>query len=214
MRGTATWDVAPDRAVLTLGLEAVAEGGEEAVGMLAERSHLLDEVLDDAGDRVLRRRPSAIRVGPRHDAGPRGPILRGQAAERTVVVELHADGEVGDLVGRAVSGAGARVHGLQWTVDADNPVHGDLRAAAVHDARDRAEAYAAAAGLRLGPLRWLAEPGLGPDRVRTGEPEMAFTAMRAAGDLGGGEPPILDLRPEDVRLSAAVEVSYELLPIE
>lgn len=213
VRGTATREVTPDRAVLTLGLDAVAEHAEEALALLAEGSDLLDRVLDGAGDRVLARRPSAIRVVPRHDAGPRGPILRGQAAERSVVTELRADGEVGELISSAVAESGARVHALQWSVDPDNPVHSGLRAAAVGDARTKAEDYADAAGMRLGPLRWLAEPGLAPDRPARGEQEMALTALRASAP-GGGEPPILDLRPEDVRLSATVEASYELLPTE
>ncbi len=211
VQGWATRDVEPDRVRVTLGLESVDREVRPAVEDLARRSAILDAVLDDLGDDVLARRPSSLHVAPRHRYGPDGPRLVGQAAQRTLVVELSTVGSIGSVLARVATELGVRVLGTDWLVDPANPAHAELRAAAVDDARRRAGDYAGAAGLRLGPVATLAEPGV-PDSAhpvaREGREALAMVA-----DHGGvdDQPLVLDLRPEAVRLTAAVTAGYELL---
>jgi uncharacterized protein YggE len=85
-------------------------------------------------------------------------------------------------------------------------VHARLRVAAVLDAWARAADYAQAADLRLGALDWITEPDLRP-----GDP--GWTMAKAV-SLGGGfdqAAPVLELRPEPVPVSTAVDVRYALL---
>lgn len=209
VRGSAQREVEPDRVRLTLSLEARAEQADAALRDLAARSAALDGALDALGDGIVLRRPSSVSVGPWHS--PRGQE-QGQVARRSLTVEARAGGPLGDLLARAVS-AGATVGGTQWVVEPGNPAHGELRAAAVADARRRAEVYAEAAGLRLGPLEWLAEPGLGPGRQERGETgTYAMGRMAFAAEAGGEASRVLELRPEPVVVSAAVEAGYGLLP--
>lgn len=209
VRGGAQGEADPDRVRLTLSLEARAAQADAALGDLAERSAALDRVLDGLGAALLLRRPSSVSVGP---WSSRRGEEQGQVARRALTVECRADGPLGDLLARAVQQAGATVGGTQWTVQPDNPIHAELRRAAVLDARERAWVYAEAAGLRLGPVDWLAEPGLapGPRDRRSAAEDMTFMAVGA--ERGGDFERVLELRPEPVPVAAAVEVSYALLP--
>lgn len=210
VRGTARREVQPDRVRLALSLTAEAERSDQALAELTRRSEMLDRVLDGAGDAVLGRRPSGVHVGPSHD---RRGQERGQRAVRSVEVEVRASAAPGELLAAAVAGPQAAVSGARWTVDDDNPAHAELRAAAVIDARARAEVYAKAAGMRLGGLDWLAEPGLGAaarDRDAV-EPERGARMMAAAESADDGQA-VLDLRPEPVPVTASVEARYLLLP--
>lgn len=208
VEGSAARDVEPDRVRVTLGLESVHAEVRPAVDDLAHRSAVLDAVLDDLGDDVLARRPSSLRVAPRHRYGPDGPRLIGQAAQRTVVVELSSSGSIGSVLARVATELGARVLGTDWLVDPANPAHAELRAEAVADARGRAEAYAGSAGLRLGALETLAEPGLLDIPRPTARGMVAMAAPESAGD---DQPLVLELRPDPVHLVAAVHATYGLL---
>jgi len=211
VQGWATRDVEPDRVRVTLGLESVDTEVRTAVEDLARRSAILDAVLDDLGDDVLARRPSSLWVAPRHRYGRDGPRLVGQAAERTVIVELSTAGSIGSVLARVATELGVRVLGTDWLVDPANPAHGELRAAAVRDAHARAGQYAAAAGLRLGDVETLAEPHVS-GRGRAATPEDGdIVALAAPVEGGDDQRVVLDLRPEAVRLTAAVTASYALL---
>ncbi len=93
-----------------------------------------------------------------------------------------------------VAEAGAEVTGPRWSLVPDNPAHEAARRAAASDARRRAEAYADALGLTLGPVAWVAEPGLrrpGPgDGYDVPMRSMAMAAAggrrRRGGDAGRG----------------------------
>jgi uncharacterized protein YggE len=215
VRGEARRDVEPDRCAVTLGLRARGVSADDAFGQLAERSAALDRVLDAAGDAVLQRRPSSVSVHEDHDHRAGQP--RGHVATRTVAVELRVDGAPGDLLRRAVEDAAAGVQRTAWLVDDGNAAWTEVRAEAARDARARAEVYARAVGMQLGPLDWVAEPGLGRRNGRTaGDPGSGalggVRTLAAAPGLGEGERLVLDLRPEPVAVTAAVEAAYTLVP--
>lgn len=201
VRGRAELDVEPDRVRVVLVVQAEAAAAAEAVAQLAARSRSLDAALDRTD--LLLRRPSAVTVGPlwSRDGEPVG-----QAARRAVTVEARAGGRLGELVAAASGVPGGTVESTEWVVEAGNPVHGRLRALAVADARQRAADYAAAAGLALGALERISEPGLSE-----GSPQwVPQSLMRAKADGAGG--PVLELRPEPVPVHAEIDVRYALLP--
>lgn len=208
VRGRAEADAEPDRVRLVFAVRAEAVAGAEALAMVAERSTAADEALDGFGELLLVRRPAAVTLTPvwadsRDMSG--GQVIAGQAARRVVTVEARAVGPLGELLAAIVAVPGSAVESTEWLVDAGNPVHARLRAAAVGNARVRAADYAQAADLRLGALEWIAEP-----EVRPGEP--GFTMARAVSlGFGGDAAPVLELRPEPVPVDAAVDVRYALL---
>lgn len=210
VHGSAEGEIYPDRVRITFSVEAEAAQAAQALSDLAGRSAALDRVLDQAGEAIIQRRPSSISVAPAY--GPRGEV-RGQAARRTLTFLTRPAGVLGDLLARAVEVQGTTLGGMQWLVEPTNPIHGELRAAAVADAHDRAKVYAEAAGMRLGQLEWIAEPGLGPGRPQDPAVPMARHMAFAAETMERGEAAqVLDVRPEPVTVTAEVEVRYALLP--
>lgn len=79
-----------------------------------------------------------------------------------------------------------------------------LRAAAVTDAITRAVDLADAAGLGTPRLAAIYEPGLRPGTGEGGPTPMYARAMAADSGGGGG----LDLRPQDIELTAAVSADF------
>lgn len=208
VRGTAEAEVEPDRVRIVVAVTAEAADGPAALAGLVERSAAAGAALDATGDLLLGRRPAAVSLQPRWS--PTGEVS-GQTARRTVVVEARAGGPLGELLARLVDVPGTTVADTAWLVDPGNPAHARLRAAAVADARDRAAVYAEAAGLRLGALEWIAEPGL----TRPGDPPrsgwLPQSAEAMARDAGGGGGPVLELRPEPVTVGVEVDVRWALL---
>jgi len=95
-----------------------------------------------------------------------------------------------------------------WEVDKTNPAHDHARRAAALDAERRASTYAEAVGLRLGPLKWLAEPGLRSDAsspVPAGAGARFFHVEAAMSDEA------MDITPDEITIQAVVEACFELV---
>lgn len=202
VRGRAVADVEPDRVRLVLAVQAEAATAGEAVAALVGPSAALDAALDAAD--LLLRRPSAIALGP---VWSQSGELTGQAARRVVTVEAAAAGPLGDLVMAVSVVPGGVVVQTEWLVDPTNPVHARLRGLVVADARQRAGDYATAAGLRLGAVEQIIEPGPAAGRSTGWVPQSADFRKSVSG--GGG--PVLELRPEPVPVEVEVDVRYALL---
>ncbi|HEX6754556.1 MAG TPA: SIMPL domain-containing protein [Mycobacteriales bacterium] len=206
VRGSARAEVEPDRVRIAVTVSADAAAGPEALALLAERSAAAEGVLDAAD--LLARRPAGVSLQPRW--GQQQGEIVGQTAQRTFVAEAAAGSPLGELLARLVDVPGTTVAGAEWLVDDANPAHSRLRAAAVADAHARAADYAQAAGLRLGALDRVAEPGLTEPGPHVWVPQSA-RALGFAGDTAGGGGPVLELRPQPVELTAAVDVRWSLL---
>jgi uncharacterized protein YggE len=201
--GRADADVPPDRLRAVLVAQADAVTGADALALVAERSAAVDAALDAVGDLVLLRRPAAVTLSP---VWSDHREVTGQAARRAVTVEARADGPLGELLVGIEAVPGTTVTSTEWVVDADNAVHGRLRAEAVQDARARAEDYARAAELRLGALESISEP-----EGRPGEPGGWVQARAFAANGFDDSSPVLELPPEPVAMGAAVDARYALL---
>ena len=101
---------------------------------------------------------------------------------------------------------GVSVQGVEWGLTADRRTSllEQARAAAVLDARDKANAYAVSLGLEdVRPVA-IADVGLlGENPSFTGEGPAGFARMSAAASS-----PELELVPKDVQLSAAVDARF------
>ncbi|NYD42071.1 SIMPL domain-containing protein [Nocardioides panaciterrulae] len=132
---------------------------------LDEANAKMDRVLSTIGGLGVRRSDvqttglSMYPVYDYHSSGP--PTLRGyRVSQRAAVLvrELRAGGKV---VSAAVATGGndVRVSDIRLKVGDVDAVLAKARAAAVADARDKAQQYAGAAGLELGDVRTLHEVG-------------------------------------------------------
>lgn len=108
----------------------------------------------------------------------------------------------------AVAGLpGVTVGGIEWALTDDHSrrLTDEVRTAAVHDARDKAQAYADSLGLGLVRPVELADVGmLGNQPPAPLEPSLKMARM-AVENGGGGE---ISLAPQDIVISAAVDARF------
>ncbi len=187
-RGTARRRV-PATSVVLRG-ELVAAGGDRQASFdeLVVGQQRVSEALGDA--------VTFTRVTSHDTRDERGWQVHRHAA----ALELAVDdvGGVGAAVGELV-GFGVEVHGADWRIEEDAPVHADVRRAAVEDAVARARDYAAAVGSTLGPLVSVSDG--------VGRAEPAPRALAAHGAAGGE----LAIAPQPVTVVATAEVRFELV---
>jgi uncharacterized protein YggE len=117
-------------------------------------------------------------------------------------VSLPDTGSVGKLLAQAAARAEATVDGPRWEVAPGNPAQGEARRVAMADARRRADAYAEAAGVELGPIVEVAEVGA----ERTGAMRMATHSVA----LAAGAATEMPTHSQGLEIVAGVDVTYLL----
>jgi uncharacterized protein len=200
----------PDRAVVEVLVEADGATREQAYGEAARLAQGVDDVLANRDSAIARVLTAALVVHPRR-RWKRGESVRtGWRAARRTVVEITDFSQLGDLIAE-VAAAGGSVCGPTWRLDESNAAHRHARVAAAQDARRRAEDYAAALRVSLGPVAWICEPGL----RGSGEQAGPFAgAVAAAAGAGRAQEPdeVIDVTPAEIETGAAVEVGFSLQP--
>ena len=182
-----------DRAHLDLSYEAVGPDRAAAVAELGRRVSGAAGVLERPGLSVRSRR-LWVRTewkGRRERGCRAGERIRLQVVDLGVLEPTLAD---------LLATAPAQISGPDWSLADPAPAARAAQRHAVTDARERAEGYADALGMRLGPLVRLADGGGAPVTMRAG-------ALRSA-----AEPDIeeLGLEPEPVRVTARCTTTWAL----
>ncbi|MFO7281052.1 MAG: SIMPL domain-containing protein [Thermoanaerobacterales bacterium] len=212
VRGTGEARALPDRASLRVETTAdhkTREGAYEARARLAAQ---VDAVLAEHRNAIGRTTIAASWLRPRTRWHRGEDVRTGWRANRTTFVEVVVLDALGEIMAGVVE-AGSTVQGPDWQMAPTNPAFDQARRAAAEDARHRAESYAEALGLQLGPVAWVAEPGMrdggdAPVAASRIEP----TAVAGAEALGSdpGEPSE-DLTPAEMTVEATVEVGFRIL---
>jgi uncharacterized protein YggE len=202
-----TAQAAPDGVGVTLTVRHRAEDAEGALAEAARKAEGLEALLRELG--IGPERWITARLGldewTEWDERRRQELRRGYVASNALSVALPDTALLGRLLGQAVARTEAAVEGPRWIVDGENPAHDIARRRALRDARRRAEAYAAEAGLSLGGLREVDEVGSQPGRPHIRAP---LHYAGAAVQLSGG--PDMPVHGEGLEVVAAVEVTYLL----
>ena len=207
VRGAGTLEARPDAARLRIDARARAKDSAKAHLDVATIAAAVDAVLDANAAAVRKRSTSGLLVTPAYEWTDKGQRSVGWEGSRSVTVEITDPAAIGEVFAGAAD-AGASAGGLQWVLDPGNPAHAEARAAAAVDARLRAEAYAAALDVTLGPVLEVREPATYPPGGGGAAQPMAFA--RAA--EGGGAEATLTVEAPDLRVTAEVDVTFALLP--
>jgi len=209
--GTASVRVRPDQAQIQLEVSKVARHPDEAHEDVAARSGRLDELLEELGVPKEQRTTSGVSVAPERSWSGGRWERKGWRATNRIIVRLDDASVAGRLIADAVDRVEASVGGPWWVVTPAHPQRMEACTQAALQARGKAEAYAAAVGLRLGPVTEIREPGTGhPDRLAT----QAFAAaapVAMASRAGEEAPPApIEVDPGEVEVFGSVEVTFEL----
>jgi uncharacterized protein YggE len=211
VRGTGEARALPDQASLRVEVTADHKAQEEAHDARTKLAAAVDEVLDRHADAIARTTIASLVVQPRTRWHRGEDIRSGWRASRTSFVDVVMLDALGEIMAALVD-AGAAVQGPQWSMAPTNPAYDQARAAAADDARRRAQSYAAALGLSVGPVAWVAEPGLrrppgGPVPVEAGIAPMAAAAVGAT----DAEPE--RVTPAELTVRLDVEVGFTILDV-
>jgi uncharacterized protein len=177
MTGSATAKAAPDMADISAGVSSEAPTAAAALAANSTAMTRIFAALDRAG--VARRnvQTSNFSVSPVYaNRIPNEPQrLTGYQVNNEVHVILDDIAKVGATLDALVAAGANQMNGLTFAIKDPAPLLARARADAVADARLRAQQYAAAAGLTLGPIQSVSEGGGEPPR-----PMYRMMAMAAA----------------------------------
>ena len=196
----------PDRALVRVEVEADGAARDDAYREAARLAGQVDAALAHRQTAVDRTITTSLVVHPKTRWRKGESVRTGWRASRNSVVEVVDFSVLGDLMAE-LAAAGAAVDGPTWQLDPTNPVHQDVRRLAAADARTRADAYAAALGLRVTGVAWVAEPGL----RQPGQDNVGYAPMMRSAFAGGApdQPEeVIDVTPDEITVDAAVDVAF------
>jgi uncharacterized protein YggE len=119
---------------------------------------------------------SSFSVYPQYRAeGEHRRQLAGYRVSNSVTVTVHDTSKVGDILSKAVAAGSNQINGPSFSVSAPEKYLNEARKKAVENAMEKARAYAAAAGMKLGEVLEMSEPGV-PAPVFAGGGARGLTA--------------------------------------
>lgn len=199
--GTGTVSAAPDMAVITVGVAEQDKDAAKAMETVSGKVAVIIERLVEAGvvrSDIQTQSISVNALSQRYDNGA-APKITGFEASNTVAVQVRVLDTLGFVIDRVLDAGANRMYGLRFAIADDAMLMDQARAAAVQDATAKAQLYAQAAGVALGPLLELTEGGAGA------APQVTFRAAA----LSDGVP----IAEGEVAQSASVTLVYGIAPL-
>ena len=194
--GEATIAVAPDTAIIRIGVTSQGKNAREASEANARQITAVLAAIKASGidDRDIQ--TSRLSLQPQYDPNKSGTArLTGFQVTNQLTVRIHDIGKLPDILDRAIAAGANEMSGIEFAVSQQSRLLDQARAEAVADARRKAELYAQAAGAKLGRVLQIADES-------APAPRPLVQAMRA------GAVPVA---PGEQMLRVAVTVSYELI---
>lgn len=199
--GRAELEVAPDRAIVRIGVRGTGKTASEAAKAGATRSQQVLDALRaklGPGDRAesASNRVEPVRV---YEEG-KPPRITGYAAEHGIRVVTARLQELGALLDAVTAAADVAIESVGFEIADPGPPQANALRQAARDARTRASAIAEGLGLGLGPVRIAREVGASTPSP-PGEMRMRAAASDAATPV---------VAPQ-LRVTGEVEVTFELV---
>lgn len=166
--GSASAGARPDTAEVTAGVVTQAPG---AAAALARNSAAMEQVLKSVAalgiaDRDVR--TTGIHVVPQRAQPQPGqqvpPDIVGYQVANQVRIRVRDIALLGRLLDALVGQGANMLHGIEFAIADPAPLLQQARARAIADARQKAEVYAAAAGVKLGRVLFIRDATPGPPR--------------------------------------------------
>jgi hypothetical protein len=195
--GEATVAVAPDAAVIRLGVSSQDKTAREASEANAKQMTGVLAAIKDSGIADRDVQTSRLSLQPQYDPNKSGTArLTGFQANNQVTVKIRDIERLPAVLDRAIAAGANEMSGIEFVVSEQSKLLDRARDDAITDSRRKADLYAKAAGAKLGHVVTITEEGSAP-------PPRPMQAMRA------GAVPIA---PGEQTLRVIVTVSYELVP--
>jgi uncharacterized protein YggE len=188
--------LAPDIATISIGVRTENADAAQAVSDSNTKAQTIADALQEMGIEEKDIQTSSFNIYPNQQYDETGsPVSTTFVVENTVSVTVRDLTKLGELLGASVEAGANQVYGIQFDVEDREEALAEARQLAVEDARARAEALAAAAGVTLGEMQSISEMGSIPVPFFEGK--------------GGGAPeaPAAEVPISPGQLTLTVEVS-------
>ncbi|MEZ5886500.1 MAG: SIMPL domain-containing protein [Paracoccaceae bacterium] len=159
--GEGSVEVAPDMATISLGVMVNGETAKAALDANSAALAVVIERLKAAGIADKDIQTSNLSLGPVYDYSSSGGAqnVTGYSASNMVTVRVRDIGSVGAVLDASVTDGANTLNGITFGLQEPAPRLDEARAEAVTEARRKAELFAAAAGVSLGPVISISESG-------------------------------------------------------
>ncbi len=199
--GTGEVTATPDMASVFIGAQSEAGTAEEALARTAEAVDATLRVLEGAGieardlqTRGINLSPRLMRQGSGTNAPPR---IVGYVASSDLTVRIRDLNALGPVLDAVVSAGANTLGGITFGLQEIDAAREEAQALAIADARAKADTYAQAAGVSVGPVLSISDGGaVMPQGRMMFEASMADAAVPVA--------------PGELTVSAQVDVVYEI----
>jgi len=191
---------APDRAWVTISAESRAKTPQEAQKQNATAMSSVVEKLKGAGIPADAIQTTAIDLQPEFDYHDGKQTLRGYVARNSLEVRVDALPKLGEIIDMAVGSGATRIGGVRFDLKDRDAAEREALKLAVADARERADAAAAGAGMQVGRVVRIEEHRASP------QPPRPMMAMRAEMAQDTTTP----VAPGELEIKAAVTLTVEL----
>jgi uncharacterized protein YggE len=210
----------PDVAMFSAGVVTQAKTAAEALSANADRMHSVVAALKKAGvadrdiqtaalslqpqfyyperDRAMRERVTGV---TNTSSEPQAPRIIGYEARNNVQVRVRRLAEMGRIIDTLVTAGANQVEGPSFTVDEPQSALDEARTQAMQRARERADLYASAAGLRVSRILSITEGGA--------YYPVQEVAMRG-GMMSAPPPPPSPVAPGELTLGINLSVQFAL----
>ena len=161
--GEATVAVAPDTAMIRIGVSSQEKTAREASEANAKQMTAVLAAIKDTGvaDRDIQ--TSRLSLQPQYDPNKSGTArLTGFQASNQVTVRIRDIDKLPTVLDRAITAGANEMSGIEFVVSEQSKLLDQARDDAIADARRKAELYAKAAGAKLGRVVSITEEGIGP----------------------------------------------------
>ena len=194
--GEATVSVAPDMAVIRIGVTSQGKTAREASEANARQMTPVLAAIKEAGIADRDVQTSRLSLQPQYDANKSGNArLLGFQVTNQVTVRIRETDKLPTILDRAIAAGANEMSGIEFIVSEQSKWLDQARDDAIADARRKAELYAKAAGVKLGRVVVINEDGSNPPS------RPVMQAMRA------GAVPVA---PGEQMLRASVTVSFDI----
>lgn len=203
LTGTGEIAAAPDMATITLGVVSFKPTAAAAMAETSASTAKIIAALKAAGVAAKDLQTRDLSLNPRWQNRPykadEAPQIEGFTASNTLMVRVRDLEKLGGVLDQVIQQGANRFQGLSFGLQNPDPVQDAARQAAVAEATRKAQLYAQAAGVTLGPILSISESG-----GYTPQPMMMMEAARMSADV--------PVESGEVALSASVTMVFAINP--
>lgn len=185
--GTGRSDLAPDIAILSLGVNSSAATGREALDINNKAMTSVIDGLKTLGFGVTDMQTTGLSLSSVFDYSSPQPRVTGYQAINGVTLKVKDLQRLGEILDIAVTNGANQINGLSFDVADKTAAMNEARTKAIQDARAKAELMAGAAGASVGRVLSIGEGYVSspaPVATQTMRADSAASVPIAAGQVG------------------------------